>query len=200
MSTIDKILEVLDQPTQHPGDSSYPTGNTAEDSCWRCGCPLKEANPLGACSKCITDLRSEEPVLVEPTATTQYLDFSSWTGDCSCPLCATMRHESRFAHFPSATITIDEAYEMEDRPRPPGRRIARWRPDIPRGFRVVSYTGSYPPTVVLFPRVLELTAIQAREYGRCLEIATDEYGLVASLEIFGRPHEALYAYSSTRFT
>lgn len=59
--TVDKILEILDQPLQHSPEHGYPVGSTQDEACWRCGVTLPELTPLGACERCVTDLQSERP-------------------------------------------------------------------------------------------------------------------------------------------
>lgn len=59
--TVDKILEILDQPLQHSTEHGYPVGSTCDDACWRCGCTLPAPTTLGACARCVEDLQSERP-------------------------------------------------------------------------------------------------------------------------------------------
>lgn len=57
-SRIDKILDILDQPTQQPADVAY--GSSPPDECWRCGVAIGEPErDLGACVKCVVYLRGE---------------------------------------------------------------------------------------------------------------------------------------------
>lgn len=56
MSTIDKILEVLDQPTQQTDE--YAMRRASDVECWRCGIAIAD-EPLGVCERCLTYLQSE---------------------------------------------------------------------------------------------------------------------------------------------
>lgn len=74
--TVDKILEILDQPLQHSPEHGYPNGSTREDTCWRCGVVLPELTPLGACERCVTDLQSERP------APKDWVESTRWGAVC----------------------------------------------------------------------------------------------------------------------
>lgn len=84
-STIDKILDILDQPQQQSTEGAFVLPDT---ECWRCGCELPEATALGACERCVTDLQEDhtgpkDAVIqprglfgISPDTLTQAYDFS----------------------------------------------------------------------------------------------------------------------------
>lgn len=58
MSRVDVILALLDNPTQ----ASTEVGAFLQadpDECWRCGYTVDNDNRVGACDRCIADLRNE---------------------------------------------------------------------------------------------------------------------------------------------
>lgn len=61
MSSVDRILELLDQGLQSSGDQAYPTewGERAAESCWKCGAP-GPLTTIDACAGCAAWLRGED--------------------------------------------------------------------------------------------------------------------------------------------
>lgn len=67
MSRLDKIEELLASPSQHSAEHGYTT-LTEESQCWRCGVWLAvedRALELGACNRCVEDLRNPAPAAEE---------------------------------------------------------------------------------------------------------------------------------------
>lgn len=62
VSRIDQIEELLAAPSQHDPDEDRPWVHKgmqlpAEDDCWRCGFRIDNDSDVGACSRCIDDLK-----------------------------------------------------------------------------------------------------------------------------------------------
>lgn len=77
MSRIDRIEELLASPLAHDPDehnSLVYKGMTLppEELCWRCGLVVDNDSNVGACSKCITDLQSPNPL--EPAFDISFVD------------------------------------------------------------------------------------------------------------------------------
>lgn len=113
-TTIDKILDVLDQPLQRPDDSAYPTerGARVDETCWRCSVRLAAPTPLGACEPCVTDLRSEKPIEPADAVSFEVRFGRSFDEGGPCPCgCEDRAREENARRF----VTVDEVHHFDTR-------------------------------------------------------------------------------------
>lgn len=197
-STIDKILEVLDQPQQHSPERGYPEGSLLDTVCWRCECPLPEPTQLGACARCVADLKGERPVQTSPRPkllvdgrvvgevesfnghrATFTIEDEAFEGDIFTDTAQWMRE------FSTGLEAVGEAAARIDfglRPRvptPPGAN-ARFIDGSGRETRPSCFVNVRPGTDrVLFPVVTEGNAICAHEGSALPHFDVETYRLVS---------------------